>query len=110
MILGSWCAAGCRESEPSYLGRSLSFWMATLDSPSSDARAHAIEAIAMMNPPASQVLPALSEKLWDESPPVRANAAAALALVGQHGKQNVPRLIELLDDSDGMVRAAQPKL
>src|SRR5713101_6085564 len=96
---------GC-ESEPVYMGRTVSAWRRDLKHKDSMARCHAVAVFAVIRPPVKTVIPDLIECLRDDAHYVRYEAALALSSMGPDAKAAVPSLLELTKDKRPKVREA----
>jgi HEAT repeat protein len=97
--------AGCK-GEPTFQGRSRSYWMQELKSKWSTGRMRAAEALGHLAPQAKQAVPDLIHLLGDEDHLVRWAAANALGKFGPDAADAVPALRELTNHSEVAVADA----
>jgi HEAT repeat protein len=87
-------------------GKSTEDWLAQLKDGDVVKRRQAIRELGARNADASQIVPALTEALRDESGYVRHDAATTLGKFGDAAKPAAPMLARLLKDKELSVRKA----
>jgi HEAT repeat protein len=79
--------------------------MDALESPKENAREQAAAALAAMETPPTDALPALLKRLHDSGKGVRRNVARALGRIGKNAKRTIPEILDLAkNDVDEIVR------